>query len=178
MYLNGSTGGGGGADHVTIRNNIFHDTHRGWGVQFYPGALSDIHVLNNTFAFCNESKSYTCIVLDASISSSTIKNNIFYNPAGGKTIEAAGFSGSITLGHNLTSGNAMHDLGSILSGMTLVGNLLSTNPLLVGPPGDFHLSSGSPAINAGETLTAVPNDYEGRSRPQGGAYDIGAYERP
>jgi hypothetical protein len=178
MYLNGSTGGGGGAGNVTIRNNIFHDTHHGWGVQFYPGSLANIHVLNNTFAFCNESKSYTCIVLDASISASSIKNNVFYNPQGGKTIEAAGFGGSITVGHNLTSGNAMHDQGSAPSGMTLVNNLVSTNPLLVSPPLDFHLGLGSPAINVGETLASVAVDFEGRSRPQGGAYDIGAYERP
>jgi hypothetical protein len=178
MYVNGSSGGGGGADHVTVRNNIFHDTHRGWGVQVYPGTLSDIHIVNNTFAFCNESKNYTCIVLDASISNSSIKNNIFYNPQGGKTIEAEGFGGSITIGHNLTSGNAMHDQGSLPSGMTLVNNLLNSNPLFVNPPGDFHLQSGSPAVNAGEALAAVTIDFEARSRPQGGAYDIGAYERP
>ena len=129
MYLNGSAGGGGGAGNVTIRNNIFHDTHHGWGVQWYPGSLSNIHVLNNTFAFCNENKQYTCIVLDASISNSSIKNNVFYNPQGGKTIEAQGFSGTITVGNNLTSGNAMHDQGSTPPGMTLVANLVSTNPL-------------------------------------------------
>lgn len=176
MYLNGSAGGGGGASNLTIRNNIFHDTHHGWGIQLYPGSLDNIHVLNNTFARCNESKSYTCIVLDAAISSSSIRNNIFYNPQGGKTIEAQGFGGSITLGHNLTSGDAMHDQGSTPPGMTLVSNLLSTNPLLVDPVQDFHLQLGSPAINMGQTLTAVTIDYGGTTRPQLGAYDIGAYE--
>jgi hypothetical protein len=176
MYLNGSAGGGGGAGNVTIRNNIFHDTHHGWGVQMYPGTLSNVNVLNNTFAFCNESKQYTCIVLDASISSSSIKNNVFYNPLGGKTIEAAGFSGSITIGHNLTSGNAMHDQGSTPSGMTLTANLLSTNPRLVNPSADFHLQSISPAINAGETLPSVALDFEGTTRPQGPGFDIGAFE--
>jgi hypothetical protein len=50
IYLNGGSGGGGGASNVTIRNNVFHDTHHGWGVQFYPGSLSNIRVANNTFA--------------------------------------------------------------------------------------------------------------------------------
>ena len=45
------------------------------------------------------------------------------------------------------------------------------------PPGDFRLQSGSPAINAGETLASVTVDHVGTSRPQGGAHDIGAYER-
>jgi hypothetical protein len=176
MYLNGSTGGGGGASNITIRNNIFHDTHHGWGIQFYPGSLDNVHVLNNTFAYCNESKSYTCIVLDASIANSTIKNNIFFNPLGGKTIEAQGFGGAVTIGHNLTSGTAMHDQGSTPSGMTLVGNLLSTNPLLVNPVSDLHLLAGSPAINAGEALSSVTIDHDGASRPQGCCYDIGAFE--
>ena len=146
-------------------------------MQLYPGSLSNVHVLNNTFAFCNENKNYTCIVLDASISGSSIKNNIFWNSQGGKTIEAAGFSGSITVGNNLTSGDAMHDQGLVPGGMTLLGTLLNTNPLLVGPPGNFRLQSGSPAIDAGETLASVTVDHEGKSRTQGGAYDIGAYER-
>ena len=176
MYLNGSSGGGGGASNLTIRNNIFHDTQHGWGVQMYPGSLDNIHVLNNTFAFCNESKSYTCIVLDATITNSSIKNNVFYNPGGGKTIEAAGFAGAITIGTNLTSGNAMHDQGSTPSGMTLLGNLLSTNAQLVNPPSDFHLRITSPAIDTGETLSSVAVDHEGRARPQGSGFDIGAFE--
>jgi hypothetical protein len=142
----------------------------------YPGTLSNVNLLNNTFGFCNENKQYTCIVLDASISSSSIKNNVFFNPLGGKTIEAAGFSGAITIGHNLTSGNAMHDQGSTPSGMTLVANRLSTNPLLVSPPLNFRLLSLSPAINAGEVLSSVTVDFEGTSRPQGAAFDIGAFE--
>lgn len=41
---------------------------------------------------------------------------------------------------------------------------------------DLHLRSGSPAIDAGVTLSAVTVDYDGVSRPQGSADDIGAYE--
>jgi hypothetical protein len=176
MYLNGGSDGGGGASNVTIRNNIFHDTHHGWGIQIYPGSVDNIRIANNTFGFCNESKSYTCIVLDAPITNSSIKNNIFYNPQGGKTIEAAGFSGSITIGNNLTSGSAMHDRGSTPSGMTLAANLVSTNAQLVNPLSDFHLLSTSPAINNGEALTYVTIDHDGSARPQGCCFDIGAYE--
>jgi hypothetical protein len=176
MYLNGSAGGGGGAGNVTIRNNVFHDTHHGWGVQWYPGSLSGIHVLNNTFAFCNENKSYTCIVLDASISSSSIKNNVFYNPSGGKSIEAQGFSGSITIANNVTSGNAMHDRASTPSGMTMTSNQVNTNAQLVNPPTNFRLQSSSPAIDAGEALSSVLYDWDGNSRPFGTGWDIGAFE--
>lgn len=41
---------------------------------------------------------------------------------------------------------------------------------------DFHLRPGSPAIDAGLALPDVVVDLEGRSRPQGSAYDVGALE--
>lgn len=42
---------------------------------------------------------------------------------------------------------------------------------------DFRLAAGSPLINAGAGLGALnPDDYAGQARPQGGAYDVGAYE--
>ena len=40
---------------------------------------------------------------------------------------------------------------------------------------DYHLLYHSPAIDAG-TNTGVTTDYDGTARPQGAAYDIGAYE--
>ena len=43
--------------------------------------------------------------------------------------------------------------------------------------GDYHLGSGSQAVNAGATLTAgFAADADGVSRPQGGAWDMGAFE--
>lgn len=42
--------------------------------------------------------------------------------------------------------------------------------------GDFHLTSASPAINAGVSSSAPSTDHDGAARPQGGAFDIGAYE--
>jgi hypothetical protein len=174
MYLNG---GSPGADGTLIRNNVFYNTRHGWAVQMYPGSLSNIHVLNNTFAYGNANKNYTHIVLDASISASSIVNNVFYNPEGGRTIEAIGFSGTITISNNLTMGTAMHDRSSTPSGMTLVNNRVGTNALFVDAAGfDFRLQAGSPAIDAGLTLPLVTIDFTGRLRPVGAAFDIGAYE--
>jgi hypothetical protein len=86
-----------------------------------------------------------------------VRNNIFYN----SEIEDIHFDSGVpqqevTLDHNLLS---------------------STDPKFVNPTaGNFHLQSNSPAINAGVTITNVTDDFDGISRPQGGAYDIGAYE--
>ena len=40
------------------------------------------------------------------------------------------------------------------------------------------MSDTSPAIDRGVTLTDLPVDYDGLGRPQGAAYDVGAFERP
>ncbi|MHC4714273.1 MAG: putative Ig domain-containing protein, partial [Planctomycetota bacterium] len=42
---------------------------------------------------------------------------------------------------------------------------------------DYHLKTGSPAIDAGTTLADVNDDIEGNARPYNGVYDIGAYEK-
>jgi hypothetical protein len=46
----------------------------------------------------------------------------------------------------------------------------------VNPSSDFHLKSGSPAIDIGTTLSSVKSDYDGRARPQGASSDAGAFE--
>ncbi|TAL59507.1 MAG: LamG domain-containing protein, partial [Bacteroidetes bacterium] len=64
------------------------------------------------------------------------------------------------------------------AGITFSGNLDNTNPNFVSPSThDFHLQAGSPAIDAGlSTAPTVTTDFDGVTRPQGLAYDIGAYE--
>ncbi len=53
---------------------------------------------------------------------------------------------------------------------------ISSNPLLVSST-DLHLTSASPARNAGVTLAGVTDDFDGKSRPGANAlYDIGADE--
>jgi hypothetical protein len=42
---------------------------------------------------------------------------------------------------------------------------------------NYQLRDGSPAIDTGETVSGVKSDRQGTARPQGSAFDIGAYER-
>ncbi|MHC4662942.1 MAG: right-handed parallel beta-helix repeat-containing protein [Planctomycetota bacterium] len=61
------------------------------------------------------------------------------------------------------------------------GNIIG-NPLFVGgAPFDYHIQSGSPCENKGKDTSgagygSVTKDYDGESRPNGSAYDIGADE--
>jgi len=77
--------------------------------------------------------------------------------------------------HNLTmGGTASTGAGA---GVTVANNLDNTDPTFVNVGArNFQLLAGSPAINAGVTLAFVTNDFLGVSRPQGAAYDIGAFE--
>ena len=52
------------------------------------------------------------------------------------------------------------------------------NPRFVDPANrDFHLRRTSICIDTGTDAPAVPtDDLDGKSRPQGAGYDIGAYE--
>lgn len=55
---------------------------------------------------------------------------------------------------------------------------INTDPKFVDPTSparNFHLQSGSPAIDAGVN-TLIARDLDGILRPQGSSYDIGAYE--
>ena len=56
--------------------------------------------------------------------------------------------------------------------MEAVGN----DYLDIGTGKDFHLQSTSPAIDAGMSISEVPNDYDGNTSPKGPRHDIGALE--
>ena len=97
----------------------------------------------------------------------TVENNII---VGGQGIEQIAVSGTApnTVDHNL------------FYNTTPAGtNAITGDPKFVNPsatPANLNLNSGSPAINAGIAISAVTNDILGTARPQGNAYDIGAYE--
>jgi hypothetical protein len=168
-------GDSGGADNITIRNNIFYNINRGWAIQIYPSAVNNLAVLNNTFAFPNPWKTGH-VIFAASVTNSRIHNNIFYQPTtAALMVEMTSGHSNVAIYNNITHQATLVDTAA--SGLSFSGNKENTDPLLSNPGAfDFHLGSGSPAINSGLTLSDVTNDYSGTVRPQGSAYDIGAYE--
>ncbi len=60
--------------------------------------------------------------------------------------------------------------------MTCSADPLFAGPWTAPPATNLALTQGSPAIGAGATLAAVPDDFLGAPRPNGGGYDLGAFQ--
>jgi len=172
----------GGANNLTIRNNIFK-TYCGINTGGRTGA-HHLYIYNNTWINnLSFDQFWPCAIGLANAPYSVVKNNIFYNQPY-HTIVSTGDMTDQDIDYNL----AFNSDGSTPDCFR-VGNYACKNPppahdlWKVDPkfvnPGkeDYRLQSVSPAINAGYNLgSLVTNDYDGNSRPQGSAYDIGAYE--
>jgi Putative Ig domain/Abnormal spindle-like microcephaly-assoc'd, ASPM-SPD-2-Hydin/Immunoglobulin domain/Protein of unknown function (DUF1565) len=172
------------ANNVTIKNNIFYRNERGWSIQVYPAAVSNLRILNNTFLCANPYRNGH-ITLAAPVTNSAIENNISWQPTTGflQYDNTSGYS-NLSVSNNLTYQGTV-GAETAPAGMVYSGNLDNSDPLLVSAPGctvddpsvpNAYLQTGSPAIDAGVTLSDVPIDYAGTSRPQGVRFDIGAFE--
>jgi hypothetical protein len=153
-------------------------------------------IANNTIAY--ERYCSAIVVWGPYGDNARIENNIFYenrvNGTSGQTNgihftwSAVGSTG-IVIRNNLvyaTGVGGLTFLGTAaVEGVnyTQSGNIVNTlNPKFINAPAtlppspNFALAAQSPAIDAGLTITETKTDFLGAARPQGRAYDIGAYE--
>ncbi len=136
-----------------------------------------IEVYNNSFYDCgsrNDSDSGMFEYHDANIKT-RFRNNII-QAIGVEPYFSSG-SGSAPCSNSTGSNNVWFGAGVPPCGSLFTSNV-NSDPLYVDPvtARNFHLQSASPAINAGLTISTLLTDLDGVSRPQGPAYDIGAYE--
>jgi len=112
-----------------------------------------------------------CLLIYQLNSSNWIRNNIFYSPGGTSTIFYHTNSGSRMTVSALNDSTGHHG--------DVINNNLAKDPLFVNASinmHDFHLTPGSPAIDAGVNVPHLTKDYDGVTVPQASAVDIGAYE--
>lgn len=137
-------------------------------------SIDNLQVWNNTIVEKNASPEYSVMIAfsDTNIVSTfmDLKNNIFYSVGHTTFSQAWGFNHSY---------NIFNSPGSVVgmgSGYSTGTGELTSDPLFVNiSTNDYHLQSGSPAINNG-TNVGLATDYEGNNVPYGAGVDIGAFE--
>ena len=178
----------GGSDNITVANNIFYDFHSGWAIA--PAGRDgnparNIVIANNTFAGnAGGGRDGQIATGDYGVENLTIRNNIFYLPKTAAIVHCA----TRYSGPNLWDYNLVYGYGAVLVGGDVCGgggsgtfsqssNYINIDPLFKNVNNsDFHTQASSPAINAGAAVAQASIDFDRIARPQGSAYDIGAYE--
>ncbi len=155
-------------------NNLLWKNKRGFQVGY--GATNS-RVYNNTL-YKNAPQSFEGDIMlvfsgvdGGGANNTQITNNIISDSTGWAiAIEDNGSSG-VTAQNNLFFNNS----GGTVTGAVSQSNNKSGDPLFANAASfDFHLRSGSPAIDAGTTLSAVTTDFDGLTRHA--PYEIGAFE--
>jgi len=177
---------GGGVDNNVIRNNVMYKNGSGYFFDIFnkrdwrtpPAVIISKGRNNSVYNNLIYNNHAGMFVTYGAVDSQIFNNTIYGNETYGLDINAA-YSGSLNAQviNNIVYGNGASQLTNDASNTTLQNNLTDQDPRFVNPAAsDFHLQPGSPAIDAGASLTEIPTDVDGISRPQGSAYDIGAYE--
>lgn len=159
-----------GAANWVIANNTLAYSKDGAGIVVWGSLCNNARIENNIFYenAVNKSSSTAQGVHFSSAAASTgiqIRNNLFY---------ASDSGGTVAIGSGATEGVTYTQSGNIVN-VSAPAFVNGGNNALPSSP-DWRLTAGSPAIDKGLTLSAVTTDFTGTVRPQGRAYDIGAYE--
>jgi len=174
---------------VTVTNNVLinHD----WGFAFWQGhfpgqsGMKNVTFANNTVIENRKG----AITWDPGPHSALFRNNILAGGTAKLTIYGESSAG-ITMDHNLWwlpgvakpfnwLGTLYDHAGWASASGQGAGDVLAA-PGFVGasslPWTNLRLAAGSPAIDTGATIATVTHDFEGKVRPVGTGYDVGAFE--
>jgi len=162
-----------GARDLTIRNNIIQAFA---GVNTGGGGNRDLTIVNNVFAgdLSFSPDQHPAGIELENAPNVVVKNNVFYNFASHIIYTTGNSDQGLDVGYNC----AYRSDGEAVSDSPYPHDLWNVDPNFVDPTAsNFHLRGNSPLIDAGTNLSIVPDDYDGTHRPQGSAYDIGAFEK-
>jgi parallel beta-helix repeat protein len=160
-----------------IVNNITNQ-NMGWGIHLWHAATNVVIANNTCFANGLGGIMVGCGDTGCIVNDNTIVNNNIVVENHGYGIMEHGLTGMHnTYNNNLSFNNSA---GSFFLQNTLVCmHCVTADPLMVDyrpdGTGDYHLRSGSPAIDAGTSSKAPTTDFDGGLRPVN-LWDIGAYE--
>jgi hypothetical protein len=172
-----------GVQDSIFRNNLVYGNGRhamrGYDIDASAGPRN-LTIVHNTFV---AGSGGWPIKLTQDLGGHTIFNNILLSPNGAIVVGNSNFESNYNIvsdGFSLNEESSIISLSSWRSAGHGQNSIVSTESAVFVGGGDYHLRSGSPAIDAGISSFngfSAPNvDLEGNSRPFGGGYDAGAYE--
>ncbi len=156
---------------ISIYNNLIYGNGR--GLVAYPmNYLKTFSIINNTFYHNGYVEIQVYDPPQYQVNCAIRNNIIVPNPgrASGSILTANG-PGGITIDHNLFYNSTEYNVLDIFG-----TDYVKADPQLISPSSDFRISSSSPAKDAAAWISVSSTDYVGTPRPQGLAYDVGAYE--
>lgn len=175
-----------GCTNTMFYNNVFR-SHRPVIITADTGAIpGDVRFYNNT-VICRQNAEVQAAIGDSTgvttgyMNTMGFTNNLFTcdsSGAAGQMIVNNNGPTGITGGHNLfyyTGGNVTAQTAYTFDAT----DLRNQDPQIVrafNSPLDYSIYNGSACINAGITIGTFSTDIRGATRPQGSAWDIGAYE--
>lgn len=192
MYISGS-------DHLIENMEIYGSNS--YCIHIYYSNTpkpAGVTVRNSVLHHCALKTASSAAIILTGGDSNAAYNNILYNNSGHGIINMSGtnthiynntvYGGSQTgiyiqsaatntdVRNNIAYGNATTQILNEGTGTILSKNLTSDPRFVNVATLNFNLQTSSPAINVGDFLSQVATDIKQTPRPQGGAYDIGAYE--
>jgi hypothetical protein len=189
--IGGPAIGADGLQNSIVRNNLVYHAH-GTGLSFAmvnaSGGSKDDLIVNNTVVMAADAAGAAFRVAKGPNTGLTVLNNIFLTENPNRKISGA-YSYSVdtttgsTFDHNLVTDPVARHVslrkwrkqGFDTHSIAVPAGTLSG--VFVDPAAnDYHLATGSPAIDAGTATQAPATDLDGNPRPSGTGYDIGAYE--
>lgn len=167
---------GGLLENIRLYNNVAYDNLVGLWLSACCTAthpFQEITIVNNTFAYNGRDGWGGGIGIEnTQVQNVVIRNNICSQNTYSQMATDPSVLPELSADHNLTDGD--RDPEFEFYG---VDDLVDLSPAFVDPStGNYHLQSGSPAIDSGSAVGAPGTDFDGQTRPCGAGYDIGADE--